>query len=354
MSPPRVWADVLTPKQVLFFAPVISELLERGCEVLATSRRQREIEPMARMCGFKLELVGERGGGDLAGQLATATERQLKIIPIVEAFRPSVAVSVASAVCARVAYGFRTKHVAVNDSPHSEVAGMLSLPLSRRLLCPWIIPYDAWEKFGLSRSQITHYRALDPAAWLKRPPLNGPTPRLRAGRKTIVIRLEESYAPYMATTDKDLAGITLQRLVDAFPDTNLVALCRYGDQLEDVERKFGSTCIVPTEVVDGRRLLESTDLFIGMGGTMSTEAALMGVPTISAFQGRLLTEAYLESVGLLVKTKDPERIVRRARQLLTEEYKASMSKKAKGILGSMQDPVPKIAGAIVETAEHAD
>ena len=353
MSSPRVWADVVTPKQVLLFAPVIKELIERGCEVLATSRRYREVEPMSRMCHLELEFVGERGGGDLAGQLAASTERQLKIIPIVEAFGPSVAVSVASAVCARVAYGLGIRHVAVNDSPHSEVAGRLSLPLSHRLVCPWVIPYDAWERFGLSRSQIVRYRALDPAAWLKRPPLNGPAPKLRAGRKTITVRLEEKYAPYMASADRDLTGVTLRRLADAFPDENLVALCRYGDQLEDVERRFGSRFIVPRDVVDGRRLLESTDLFIGMGGTMSTEAALMGVPTISAFQGVLLTEVYLQSVDLLVKTKDPERIVRDAVRLLTDEYKASMSKKAKRVLDSMEDPVPRIAGEIVKAARRA-
>jgi predicted glycosyltransferase len=353
LSSPRVWVDVITPKQVLFFAPVVKELADRGCEVLATSRRYREVEPMARMCGLNLEYVGERGGEDLQSQLIAATARQLSMIPIVDAFRPSVAVSVASAVCARVAFGLRTRHIAVNDSPHSEVAARLSLPLSYRLLCPWIMPYEAWKKFGLSRLQVGHYRALDPAAWLKRPPLVGPIPRLKPGRKTITIRVEESYAPYMASADRDLTGATLQRLEEAFPDANLVALCRYGDQLEGVRRRFGRKYIVPEEVVDGRRLLASTDLFIGMGGTMSAEAALMGVPTISAYQGVLLTEVYLSSVGLLVKTKDPERIVRQARKLLSGEYKAAMSAKAKRILDFMEDPVPKIAGAIVKAGAQA-
>jgi len=352
LSAPKVWVDIVTPKQVLFFTPIVRELTNRGCEVLATSRRYREVEPIAKLCGLRLEYVGERGGGDLASQLIAATERQARIIPIVENFGPSVAVSVASAVCARVAYGLGITHVAVNDSPHSEVAGRLSLPLTHRLLCPWVIPYGAWRKFGISRSQVVHYRALDPAAWLKRPPLNGPIPRLGPGRKTITVRVEESYAPYMATADRDLAGVTLQKLADAFPEANLVALCRYGDQLEGVRRRFGGRYIVPAEVIDGRRLLESTDLFIGMGGTMSAESALMGIPTISAFQGVLMTEDYLESAGLLVRTKDPETILRRSGRLLSEEYRAAVSKKAKRVLGSMEDPVPKVAGAIVKVAEQ--
>jgi hypothetical protein len=354
MSAPRVWLDIITPKQVLFFAPVVNELNRRGCQVLVTSRRYREVEPMAKMCGLELEFVGERGGSDPAEQLVAATERQSLVIPIVKDFRPGVAVSAASAVCARVAFGLRVRHVAVNDSPHSEVAGRLSLPLSHRLLCPWIIPYSSWERYGLSRSQVTHYRALDPAAWLKRPGFSGPVPELRAGRKTITVRVQESYAPYMIGTDKNWTNTILQRLADGFPDANLVALCRYGDQLQDVERGFGRRYIVPSDVIDGRRLLELTDLFVGMGGTMSTEAALMGVPTISAFQGSLLTEAYLKSVGLITKVRVPETIVRHSNRLLTEKSKASLSRRAKRVLDWMEDPVPKIAGEIVKTAERVN
>jgi hypothetical protein len=354
MSAPRVWLDVITPKQVLFFAPVVNELTESGCQLLVTSRRYREVEPMAKMCGLELEFVGERGGGDPAGQLVAATERQSLMIPIVKEFGPGVAVSAASAVCARVAFGLRVRHVAVNDSPHSEVAGRLSLPLSHRLLCPWIIPYSSWERYGLSRSQVIHYHALDPAAWLKRPGFNGPVPELRTGRKTITVRVEESYAPYMVGTNKKWTNAILQRLADGFPDANLVALCRYGDQLREVERNFGSRYVVPSDVVDGRRLLELTDLFVGMGGTMSAEAALMGVPTISAFQGSLLTEAYLKSVGLITKIRAPETIVRHSSRLLTEKSKASLSRRAKRVLDSMEDPVPKIAGEIVKAAERVN
>ena len=32
---------------------------------------------------------------------------------------------------------------------------------------------------------------------------------------------------------------------------------------------------------DGKYLLNNTDIFIGSGGTMTAESALMGVPTIS-------------------------------------------------------------------------
>ncbi len=348
----RVWVDVLTPKQVLFFNPLVAELRERGCEVLVTSREYREVRPMAEMVGLEMRYVGERGAQGRLEQLTAATRRQEAIIPIVSDFRPGVSVSVASGVCARVSYGLGLKHVAVNDSPHSEVAGRLSLPLSQQVMCPWVIPYDAWSRFGIARSQVTRYRALDPVAWLRRKPTAGPIPRLSPGRKTIVIRAEESDAPYMAGTDKTWVEAVLESVAEGFPECNLVVLSRYRHQLEAITRKFGDRMSVPEGIVDGRRLLSKSDLLVGMGGTMTAEAALMGVPAISMFQGSYIVEDYLRRVGLAVKTRSPTGLVRVARRFMTPSFRKAFAGRSRHILGSMEDPVPRIAGKITSILEQ--
>jgi uncharacterized protein len=349
----RLWFDLLTPKQILFFRPIIEELQSNGAEVLATSRRYREVGPLAERAGLNLRYVGDRGTKGPEDQLLAATRRQAEIIPIVQEFGPRVAVSIASAVCARVAFGLGIKHIAVNDSPHSEVAGRLSIPLSHHLLCPWVIPYGAWKKFGIARKQVSTYRALDPAAWLKRPPLRGPVPRLDSKKKTITVRVQESDAPYLAKADMTWTDKVLEALLDAFPDSNLVALCRYDFQVEEVRKKFGSKCVVPDEVVSGHDLLSLTDLFVGMGGTMNAEAALMGVPAISAFQGSLYTDQYLERMGLLAKALTTPTMVSNAKRFFADEYKASYARKARRVLDSMEDPVPKISGFLENQAEQA-
>jgi predicted glycosyltransferase len=349
----RVWIDILTPKQILFFAPLVEELESLGLEVLATSRRYRELAPIARWQGLKLVFVGERGGSSKAEQLAAATRREAEMIPMVDRFGPDASLSVASGVCARVSFGLGTKHIAVNDSPHSEIANRLSLPLSHHLFCPWLVPYGAWARFGVPRSKVTRYHALDPAAWLKRPARRGHVPRLSGKRKTVVVRLEESYAPYMAGTKRSWNDTILHSVGSSFPDANLVALCRYGDQLRKTKQEFGDRFTVPEEVVDGRSLLEVTDVFVGLGGTMTTESALMGVPTISAFQGSLWTEAYLTRVGLLHRARSHRQVVRIAERLLRGDRRARFARKARRILHSMEDPIPKIAGYVVENSRQA-
>jgi len=106
-------------------------------------------------------------------------------------------------------------------------------------------------------------------------------------------------------------------------------------------------------VVSGHDLLASTDLFVGMGGTMNAEAALMGVPTISAFQGSLYTDRYLESTGLLARALNTATLVSRARRFMADGFKPTYGKKAARVLDSMEDPVPKITAFIKKTANQA-
>lgn len=344
----RIWFDILTPKQILFFKPLIDRLLSNGHEVLATSRRYRENEPLAEIYGLKLKFVGERGGVELRDQLRASIERLSLLLPIVEDFEPDLSMSVASADCARISFGLRVKHLAVNDSPHSVIAGKLSLPLTFHLFTPWIIPYNAWAIFGIKRRQITKYKALDPVVWLRRRTAKRIDINLDESKKTIVVRLEESHAPYMLDTDKSYADRLLSSLAKEFKGYNLVALCRYKEQFMNLKRKYGDTYIIPDKVIDGPSLLEVTDVFIGMGGTMTVEAALTGVPTISTFQGKLFTINYLASKGLVYKEREPERVVKRVKLLLEGGYKKIIAGKAKRLLEQMEDPVDKIASYINE------
>ena len=106
----------------MFFGPLVRAIESSGFEVLTTSRRYREVGPLIERMGLDVKYVGERGSKGPVDQLLASTRRQAEMIPLVKGFQPGVAVSLASGVCARVAFGLGVRHVSVNDSPHSEVA----------------------------------------------------------------------------------------------------------------------------------------------------------------------------------------------------------------------------------------
>jgi predicted glycosyltransferase len=63
--------------------------------------------------------------------------------------------------------------------------------------------------------------------------------------------------------------------------------------------------IVPAAAVDSRSLMHAADLVIGAGGTMTREAALLDVPTLSVFAGRpAAVDAWLEARGRLRRLED--------------------------------------------------
>ncbi|MCS4539836.1 MAG: DUF354 domain-containing protein [Thaumarchaeota archaeon] len=346
----RVWIDLLTPKQILFFDPLIKTLKRAGADVLATSRHYREVEQLADLKGLKLIFVGERGGKEPVSQFQASLSRMQQLLPYVRDFQPQAAVSVASADCARISFGLRIRHVAVNDSPHSIIAARLSIPLSHHLFTPWIIPFASWTKHGIGRKDITHYRALDPAAWLKRERPVAPLPfDLEGSKKMVLVRLEETYAPYMIGKDRLWTERVLQRLRTDLRGANVVVLCRYEDQLRTIRERFGGSFIVPDKVVDGYSLLLRADAFVGMGGTMTTESALAGVPTVSAFQGdELLTEKFLISKRLLSKARDLNHLSKLVKGYLDGEVRDEFRRRAKNLLDSMEDPIEKIVSYLTQ------
>lgn len=346
----RLWVDLLTPKQVLFFHPLIELLRGRGAEVLVTSRHYREVEQLARLQGLSLNLVGERGGKGPSSQLQASISRMQRLLPLVENFQPDVSISVASADCARISFGIRVRHVAVNDSPHSTVAARLSVPLSHHLFTPWIIPFDSWTAYGISKTKITRYKALDPAAWLKRERRAAPLPlELDRSRKTVVVRTEESYAPYMFGKDESWTDKVLSGLRRDFREVNVIVLNRYEEQLHHIRERFGRAFIIPDNVVDGAALIRASDVFIGMGGTMTTEASLLGVPTISVFQGdELLTEKFLVSKQLLTKTRNLGTLSKLVKKHLEGKGREALKIRAKKLLDSMEDPAQRIARYLLQ------
>jgi predicted glycosyltransferase len=339
----RIWFDILTPKQVMFFKRAVHVLRQSGHEVLCTSREYREAVALARIKGLDLAIVGRHGGADRYGKLVAGAERIKELAGAVKTFEPDVALTFSSPEGARVAFGLGLPHIGFNDSPHADAVARLTVPLMSRLLCPWVIPYPAWTRFGISRRDIARYRALDPAAWLKHESPAGE----KEEKKTVLIRLEESKASYIA--DKRLGSAALvDAAVDGLSkDADVVILCRYGDQIDYAKERYGQGARVIEEVVDGVALIKSADLFIGAGGTMSAEAALLGVPTISVAPVRFYVEDYLARSGLLLRTRDQRTLVRASKKMLSDAvYRMAVRKKAARALALMEDPTARMIGAI--------
>ncbi len=350
----KVAIDILTPKQCMLFSKLSERLEAKGHKVLRTTRKYREVNQLLALKGVDAQVVGEHGGGNIADKLRASAQRILELSLLMEQFNPDVAVSFSSPELARVAFGLRVPHICINDSPHAEAVAKLTVPLSTKLLTPKIISKKMWTKYGISPKNIIRYNALDPWVWLKdyKPNLQVLKQLNLVDSKPIVtLRTEESFASYLLykTSTKETFVSLISWLSKKWKDIQIVVVPRYEEQKKDLIHTFNSKINVCKSVVDGPSLLHYTSVFVGGGGTMTAESALLGVPTFSCYPNKpFAILKFLAKNNLISLIRNPYQLMKKIELTLRnlEEAKKIQREKAQKMVYGFEDPIEIIISEI--------
>jgi hypothetical protein len=347
----RIMIDVLTPKQVLMFQRLSTLLESRGNEVLLTTRRYREVNQLMEKIGIEARTVGEHGGGELKNKLLASTRRIQELVHVFEEYSPDLTIAHSSPEMARASYGLGIPHVLMSDSPHAEAVARLTVPLSETLLTPKMIPKKAWIPYGITPERIVQYNALDPYVWLKdfKPDENVIEELgIDGSRPIITVRSAETFAAYLADDSargRSLILEIIEGLLNMKEDAQVVVIPRYRDQVNELKQAFNDNVIICDNVVDGPSLLHFSDIFVGMGGTMSAEAVILGTPTFSSYPSEsFIIEKYLIDGGYIDKEVDPEMLVSKISRALRnlDEVKEESSERARKLVKGFVDPLEAI------------
>ena len=331
----------------MFFRRAVTLLHNSGHEVLCTSRKYREAVELAKIKKLDLTFIGSHGGANRYDKLREGAIRTYELAEIVKEFGPDVAVTFSSPEGSRVAFGLGIRHIGFIDSPHSDAVAKLTLPLTSKLYCPWVIPYSAWSGYGIAKKNIVHYKALDPAAWLKHHEDDIREVKQDKRKMKILLRLEESKASYIADKKVSTTKMIDDFVSELWQSANILVLCRYEDQISEVESRYGNKVQVLRDVIDGIALIKSTQLFVGAGGTMTAEAALLGKPTISIAPIQFYVDKYLVKSGLVKRAINSRSLVRLGMKMISDErYIQTQKKRATRILGTMEDPTDRMINAL--------
>ena len=131
----KIWFDVLTPKQLLFFEPMIKRI-KKNNTVLCTSRDYDQVTQLAKIRNFKLVIVGKHGGSKRHDKLNASLHRSKLLSARIKKFSPDITISFCSPEAARVSYGLDIAHICFSDSPHANAVMRLVVPLIQKLLVP--------------------------------------------------------------------------------------------------------------------------------------------------------------------------------------------------------------------------
>jgi uncharacterized protein len=335
----KIWIDILTPKQLLFSEPIIEKLGTKH-DLFCTSREYHEVAKIAKIRHFDLIFIGKHGGGDKKNKLKTSIERMEKLSKRIKRFEPDLVISFGSPEAARISFGLGIKHIMFCDSPHANAVMKLTLPLIQKLLIPYVIPKKEFSKYGINEKDIVQYKAIDAAVTIKRK-INEDykLPFKNNNRKNILIRVEEEQASYTSKSSKIIPII--QKIAKDYEKENVVVLGRYTKQITNLQKTIGNKVKIVKMSFDGKYLLNNTDIFIGSGGTMTAESALMGVPTISYNAVPNIVEKFLVKKYLVKRETNPLKISNHIKKIFELNNKQNQ-KRAEKMVKEMENPIEKL------------
>ena len=335
----KIWIDILTPKQLLFSEPIV-ERLGKKHNILCTSRKYEEVSKLAKIRHFDLVFVGKHGGGNKKNKLKASIERIDKLSKKIQKFEPEVVISFGSPEAARISFGLGIKHIMFCDSPHANAVMKLTLPLIQKLLIPYVISKKEFSKYGINEKDIVQYKAIDAVVTMQRE-INEKivSPFKNNNKKNILIRIEEEEASYTSKSNKIIPII--QKIANDFKGENIVVLGRYTKQIVNLQKVIDSKVKIVKMSFDGKYLLNNTDIFIGSGGTMTAESALMGIPTISYNAVPNIVENFLVKKHLVKRESNPSKISNHIKKIF-ELNNNQEQKRAKKIVKEMEDPIEKL------------
>jgi uncharacterized protein len=301
----NIWVDLATAPQVLFMQPLIAEMKNRGHAVLITTREFSETIGLADRCGLDHTPIGAHGGKTMFGKVTAIIDRAARLARLVRPQHVSLAVSHGSIGQAIAAAWLRIPMVALGDyegQPGSHVV----CRVARRMIVPDALCAANLRRYGATDAKIVSYPGVKEQVYLADfrpdPDFRG---KLGIPAESIVATLRppsvvSAYHRFSNTVFNE----TL-RYVAGHDHTIVVLVPRGAEQRREYASLGLPNVTIPREVVDGPQLVYWSDLVVGAGGTMNREAAVLGTPVYTQFQGRRSSvDDYLIKQGKLVRIVD--------------------------------------------------
>jgi uncharacterized protein len=298
----RIWIDLSNSPHPLLFAPIARRLEELGHTVLVTARDNAQTVELARARWPGVEVIGGQSPRSRRLKATAMAGRVLGLRSWVAAARPDVALSHNSygqIVAARAA---RIRVVTAMDFEH-QPANQLAFRLAHAVLLPKALNGASVRRQGVTDRKARWYDGLkeelylgdfepDPAVFEQLA-----IDRDREG-PLVVARTPPGRAAYHRFENP--LFFEALRSVASQPGAQSVILARQPEQRRALAALGLPNASIPETAVDSRSLIYGADLVLGAGGTMTREAALMGIPTWSLYAGTApAVDLWLERRGLL-------------------------------------------------------
>jgi uncharacterized protein len=308
----RVWVDFTNTAHVPVLRPLVELLEADGHDVELTARPLSHTVELLDDWGHPFRVIGQHGGARPLRKVLATAERLRGMLRFGRGRGFDFALAHASVDLPPAARLLRIPNTTMFDYEWATAQHNVVCRLADRVLVPEAIPPERLERYGARPPKLVRFEGLKEEYYLSRW-----EPDLRALRElgldrrrvVCVVRTAPSYALYLGGSENELLDRVLRRL--AHEDAQTVVLARNDEQRRAV-RAVSERFVVPERAVDGSSLVAFADVLVSAGGTMNREAAVLGTPVWSIFEGRLGgVDEQLVAEGRLRLLADPGEIALR-------------------------------------------
>lgn len=290
--------------------PIIVELERRGHRVDITARDYGQTLPLLEYYGLEAQRIGRHGGKNKFRKYVNFLTRTLSLFFFALDRRYDAAFSHGSRSIVPAARCLRIPLVSLSDYEHTTFPHFMLMWINL-LLFPDVIPSSIFTENGVPSDRVCGYPGLKEDLYVHDfQPDPSFLDELNIDPKSILILMRPPAT--MAHYAVEQSSIVFERVLEylcGLSHVQIILLPRtsqQGAELEAlVEKRRYTNIIIPDKVYNGPSLIWHSDLVISGGGTMNREAAALGVPVYSIYQGPIgAVDRHLIETGRLIHVKD--------------------------------------------------
>jgi predicted glycosyltransferase len=326
----RILIDIGHPAHVHYFKNFIRIMKDKGHEFLIVSRDKEVTFQLLDAYNISYKSRG-KGSNNLFGKLIYLLKGDVILVSKAIRFKPDIFLSFGSSYAAHASFIMRRPHIAFDDTEHANLEHALYIPFTNNVLTPT----DFKKDFGIK--QIRFNSTMD-IAYLH-PKYFKPNEEIlnqinkKKGEKLFLVR----FVSWSASHDTGFGGFTSEgkRKLIAVLNKRGRVLISSESELPDEFKQYGIT-ITPDKIHD---LIYYCDLFIGESGSMATEAAILGTPSIIVNSSAKLFGVFdriAKYKSLFIYDEEKSALVK-AMQLIDEDYKINCKQITKSIINDSID-----------------
>ncbi len=306
---PRIWIDLDNAPHVHFFAPLLGELSSCGYEPLISVRSFGQTEELAHAYGLHFSTIGSHAAlRSNSGRILETLRRAAQLFEFGIAHRPLAAVSHGSRALTLAAAALGIPSIALYDYEH------VSTDVFHRLCTRVLVP-DILLRHSATHSRNLHgYPGFKEEVYVYHFQLKSAILQqleLDPKRLIVTVRPPATWAHYHSYHTTTLFSALIEHL-RTYEGAQVVVLARTCEQAAQLVRDFAldrPPFRITFAAVDGLSLLGCSDAVFSGGGTMSREAALLGMASYSIFAGAPgAVDRELERLGKLTMLRTVDEI----------------------------------------------